>query len=270
MSAGRATRRATLAALLALLPLVPAHAQSRLPLPPIASVGFAPPAAARLSLGLALRDETGERVPLGRYLARTPAIVVPGYYACSNLCTSVIASLEAALAQSGLVAGRDVEVVAVSIDPREGPGDAVRRKAAAGPNAQAWHFLTGDASGVDALAAALGYRYAYDAGERQFAHAAGIAIVARDGRVLRTLGGVAFDATALHDAVLHATASSSAPALPAAPAGRWLLCFHYDPASGRYSGAALAAVRGVALGAVVALIALVLRFTAHARARRPA
>ena len=199
-------------------------------------------------------DEHGNALRLGDLVASHPAIVVPAYYGCSNLCGVVLRGVAASLAAAGLRAGRDVEVVAVSIAPLEKPSDALAKKETIAGANDGWHFLTGDDAAIGRFADALGYRYFYVPGERQYAHASGVAIVAPGGRIARVLYGVAFTRTELNDAL--ASARGAAP--PAATgigseANTWLLCFHYDPRTGRYSFVAMNAVRAAALAVLLAL-----------------
>src|SRR5689334_4932051 len=85
----------------------------------IASVAFAPAAGTRLPLGVPFVDERGEEVTLARYVGERPALVVLGWYGCSELCSVVLRAVDAGLRDAGLVAGRDVEIVVASIAPLE-------------------------------------------------------------------------------------------------------------------------------------------------------
>lgn len=223
--------------------------------PPVDRVAFAPAAGATLPLDARFLDDDGRSVRLGDFVASRPAIVVPAYYGCANLCGIVLHGVAAALAASGVRAGRDVEVVAVSIEPSDTPlaARAKKRAVLGAVTAKGWHFLTGHIADIERFAAALGYRYAWDAAERQYAHAAGIAIVAADGRITRTLYGVAFPASDLRAALAGARAPPGAAAQASASSAQWLLCFHYDPRTGRYSVAAMNAVRVAGLAAMIAL-----------------
>jgi protein SCO1/2 len=225
-----------------------AHAQS----PPVDRVAFSPPGGAALPRDAAFADEHGRRVLLGDYLDERPVIVVPAYFGCSNLCGLVARGLAFSLAASRLVAGRDVEVIVVSIDSRETSADALARKQEiVGPSAEGWHFLVGGESSVAALTRALGYRYVYDEHDRQYAHAAGIVLAAPDGTIRDTMYGVAYAPEALRAGVRGAA--------PPPVTTAWLLCFHYDPTSGRYTLAAMNAARLAAGAALIALAAFIVR-----------
>jgi len=231
------------------------------PLPPVDRVAFAPPPGAMLPLHAVFTDESGRRDELGAWLRARPAIVVPAYYGCSNLCTTTLRATRAAIDAAGLHAGRDVDVVAISIAPLETPALArAKKREVLGDQAtqrnDGWHFLTGDDAAIRLVTRELGYRYAYVAAERQYAHAAGIAVVGTDGHVARVLYGVAFPPHELRAAL--ASAGAPTPAIDSRAgtsdtAASWLLCFHYDPASGRYTFAAMNAARAAGLLALAAL-----------------
>jgi protein SCO1/2 len=254
------TRAAFGAALALACALAFSAARAGLPLPPVDRVAFAPVPGARLPLDVTFADEHGQAVRLGGIVGARPALVVPAYYGCSNLCTVVLRGVAAGLAASGLRTGRDVDVVAVSIDPHDTPAVAQQKKRAVVPVGEVgWHFLTGDAASITRVTNALGYRYAYVAAEHQYAHASGIAMVAKDGRIARVLYGVAFAPDDLRGA-LAATRATRAPSSAvtlahASAAPTWLLCFHYDPHTGRYTFAAMNAARAAGLLALLALVA---------------
>jgi protein SCO1/2 len=254
-------RRAALAAMLALAPAV-AAAQ----LPPVDAVAFAPARGAVLPLDARFTDESGRRLQLADLVRDRPAIIVPAYYGCSNLCTIVLRATQASLAAAGLHAGRDVNVVAISFAPLETPALALAKKrdlfgAASGGESHGWHLLTGDEAAIGRVTTALGYRYTYVADDHQYAHAAGIAVVAPDGRIARVLYGVAFPVADLRRAVAAARSPSvdvaaqdvQQPDPDRTGAANWLLCFHYDPKTGRYSLVAMNAVRAAGLLALIAL-----------------
>jgi protein SCO1/2 len=219
--------------------------------PPVDDVAFAPPPSAQLPLDARFADEHGRTVRLGDYLEGRRAIVVPAYYGCSNLCTVVLEGLAASLDNAQMETGSDLDVVVASISPLDTPAAALAKKRAVlgEPEPTGWHFLTGDRRAIAALTNALGYRYAYDEDAAQYAHAAGIVLVAPGGRVAQTLYGVTFAAGSLRK---FGVAPASSPE-------RWLLCFRFDPRTGRYTFVALQAVRLVAFLSFATLAAFLIR-----------
>jgi protein SCO1/2 len=81
-------------------------------------------------------------------------------YNCHTTCGPILDVAETAIRESSLVAGRDLNLVVVGIDPRAKPADAARMKAAQfGEDAALApaHFLDGDAGAIERLSAAIGY-----------------------------------------------------------------------------------------------------------------
>lgn len=227
--------------LAALLGSGPVAAQAlRLPPPPAAR--FDPVPGTRLPLDAVLHDDAGRQVKLATLFDR-PVVLVPGYYTCPNLCSTLFEGVLQALALSGLAAG-DYRLVGLSVDPRDGATAAATRKrayAALLPGGAAdLTLLTGDAATLTRLEAALGYRAVPDAASGQLAHAAGFVVVAPDGRITRAFSGVRFDPAGLRAAV---KAAAHDEPMSSFAQQVLLLCAHYAPTSGRHTGAALAGVR---------------------------
>jgi protein SCO1/2 len=208
-----------------------------------------------LPLDLAFRDESGRDVRLGDYFGERPVIVSLVYYECPMLCTVVLNGLTKALRAMSLDAGRDFEIVTVSIDPRETPALAAEKKegyverygreGAAG----GWHFLTGEAEAIERLAEAIGFRYRYDPAIDQYAHGAGIVATTPEGRLARYFYGVEFSARDLRLGLVEASANRIGTVADQI----LLLCYHYDPETGRYGRVALLSVR---VGGALTLLGL--------------
>ena len=49
--------------------------------------------------------------------------------------------------------------------------------------AKDWHFLTGEQHSIDKLTGDVGFRFAYDAASRQFAHPSGLVILTPEGKI---------------------------------------------------------------------------------------
>jgi protein SCO1/2 len=199
---------------------------------------------------LTLIDETGQPVRLGDLAQGKPTLVALVYFRCPNLCGVVLGDLLSGLQAAALSPANDYRLVAVSIDPGETPADAAAAKrrhlddfptpdAAAG-----WHFLTGSAAALATLEQAVGYQARFDAPLKQYIHPAGIVVATPDGRVARYLLGVGYRPNDLKLSLLEARTGTIA----AATREILLTCWHYDPATGRYS---LAIVNLLRLGALL-------------------
>ncbi len=238
-----------------LLCQVPAAAQA-LRLPPQPAAAFAPAPGARLPLDAMLRDEHGGALDLGALFGAAPVVLVPGYYTCPNLCSTLFEGVLQALALSGMAPG-SYRLVGFSIDPRDGAAAAAAKRqayAALLPGGAAdLRMLTGDEATLARLEQAMGYRAPRDPASGEYAHAAGFVVADAAGRIRQYFAGVRFDPAALRTA-LHAARDGAGSAGPASFGERLLLlCSHYDPAIGRNSATAMASVRA---GVLLALLGL--------------
>jgi protein SCO1/2 len=207
-------------------------------------------------LHLSFRDEEGRAVRLGDYFGRRPVILALVYYECPMLCTQVLNGLVSALGVLSFDAGREFDVVAVSFDPGEGPELARAKKHAyleryRRPGAErGWHFLTGAQPAIAELTRAVGFRYVYDERRDQFAHGAAVIVLTPSGRIARYFYGIEYAPRDLRLGLVEASANRIGSIADQV----LLLCYHYDPASGRYGFVALTLVR---IGGVLTVAAIV-------------
>ena len=233
-------------------------------------VGVDPHVGGKVPLEAAFHDERGASRTLGELMAGRPTILAMVYFDCPNLCSVTLSALSRSLAQANLDPTMDYRVIAISIDPREGPRLAAARQAGhlaafgAGSSActacaSRWHFLTGTETSIHRIAQALGYRYFWDAHEAQYAHPAGAVVLSGAGRIARYLNGVEFPTTELRQALGRAAAGRTDGE---SVADRfWLLCYHYEALAGRYGGDITLALRVLGLASVAGLALLLLRIT---------
>jgi len=192
---------------------------------------------APLPLELQLVNEAGEAVQLGRYFGEQPVVIVPVWYSCPNLCGLTLRGLVGALKEVDFSAGKDYQVVAISIDPNDGPDKATALKAEllrsydrAGA-ADGWHLLTGSEPVVREFTQALGFGYSYDPASEQYAHPAVLVLSGSDGRINRYLQGVVFPPQDLRLGLLEAAAGKLGSLVDQVI----MRCYGYDPATGGYS-----------------------------------
>lgn len=188
-------------------------------------------------LDIDLRDEQGRPVTLGRLMDGKPAILLLAYYECPNLCGLVLEGLAESLKPLKFTAGQEYQVIAVSIDPRETPAIAAAKKSelrtrfAIEGMDKGWHFLTGDQAGIQSLARSAGFRYVYDPEIDQYAHAAGIVLLTGEGRIARYFYGVRFARKDLRLGLVETADNRIGSPIDQL----LLLCYDYDPQTGRYS-----------------------------------
>jgi protein SCO1 len=223
----------------------------------------------QLPLDLPFTDETGRTVRLGEYFGRRPVILALVYYECPMLCTQVLNGLVSALGVMNFEAGREFDVVAVSFNPKEGPGLASQKKAAymerydRPHTAGGWHFLTGSEDSIRRLTSAVGFRYTFDDESKQFAHGAAIQVVTPKGTLARYFYGIEFSARDIRFGLIEASEERIGTPIDDV----LLLCYHYDPSSGKYGAAVLGLVR---LGAVATVLAFLVFLTVSLRRERAA
>jgi protein SCO1/2 len=218
-------------------------------------------------------DESGKLVRLGHYFGARPVILTFAYYRCQDLCPLLLDGVLRTLRAMSLTAGKDFDVVNVSFDPRDTPALAASKKTDlvnryARPGAAAgWHFLTGGAEAIERLTTAAGFRYNYESDQDRFGHATGIMLLTPQGRFARYFYGIEFSPRDLRLGLLEASGGKIGRAIDQL----LLFCYHYDPATGKYTLMITNVVRGATIATVLALatfIALSLRAETAGR-RRP-
>jgi protein SCO1/2 len=249
-------------------PLLLAHDVSTNSQPSILKeVGFEPTLNAAIPPDLQFLDETGRSVRLRDYFGKKPLVLALVYYTCPMLCNQALEGIAAALRVLKLDAGKDFDVVAVSINPQETPAAAMTKKEDSvaryhHTNTEAgWHFLTGQQSSIAALASAVGFRYLYDAKTKTFVHASGILVLTPEGRISRYIYGIEYAPRDLRLALVEASAGKIGTAVDHV----LLFCYEYDPATGRYGGAIMRVLRLTGVLIVVALVASILIFLRRER-----
>lgn len=211
-----------------------------------------------LPLDLRFRDQEGRSVALREYFstARRPVILVPGYVRCEMLCSALSDGFLRAVQGLPRSAGRDFQVVYVSIDPEETDGAAARKK-------RTWLqrygrlgcedgvvYLRGDRDSVATLMQQIGFEYQYDAERHEYAHPAGFVIVSGAGVVTHYFLGVVFSAREVEAAIEESSHGERGSIVE-----RFLLiCSHYNPIRSKYGGVVMACVRVMACGVMVGLV----------------
>ena len=209
-------------------------------------IGFDQNIGREVSRELQFQTSEGQATTLGQCLdGEKPVILVMGYSRCPMLCEFVNDGLIKALQDVRLTPGRDFKILNVSVDPAEAPAAAARRKAeyvrqyGRATAAEAWQFLVGKEPAIRELANEVGFHYAYDAGSGEYAHPSGIVVLTPQGVVSRYLLGVNYDPAELLQAIRGAGREERGSIVHELA----LLCFHYNPVTGKYSLAILKVVR---------------------------
>ena len=210
----------------------------------------------RVPLDLQFRNERGEIVRLGDYFGKgRPVLLNFVYFRCPMLCPMVLEGTTESLTHLKFDIGKQFDVITVSIDPRDKASTAAEfkekyiRRYGRLDSAKGWHFLTANETTIKRITDAVGFQYSYDSRTDQFAHGAALLVLTPDGRTSRYFYGFEFKPRDLRMAIVEASEGKVGGAVDQF----LLLCFHYDPTTGKYSRNAMMFARA---GGVVTLLGL--------------
>jgi protein SCO1 len=170
----------------------------------------------QLPLDARFKDETGKEVALSTYFSPgKPVLLNFAYFQCPMLCNMVLNGMLGGMKNISWTAGKEYEVVTISIDPRETPELAAAKKtthieALGQPQAApGWHFLTGDEEQIRKVTKAIGFKYQYVKATNEYAHAAGVYTISPAGKISRYLYGIEYKKKDLRLALLDASEGKS-------------------------------------------------------------
>lgn len=211
-----------------------------------------------------LRLAGGETTTLAALYGETPLLVTLFYRRCPGTCGTLLQSVKIAAEKAGGL-GEHYRVLSLSFDERDSVEDlrAQARSLRLEHNPD-WLFAVTGQKSVEKLAAALGFWYQMDITSGLFDHAALVAAVDRNGRIVRVLAGAIVSPARMREVV--AELRGSFVPLYALPGGTSLSCFRVDPVTLETTlnwGLFLLLVPGV-----TALLATPLAFAGRKPARR--
>jgi len=226
----------------------------------------------RLPSDASFFDTEGRRVKLGDYFdGKRPTVFVFAYHTCPMLCSLVLDATVKSLNEVAWTVGDQFDVVSMSIDPRDTPETATKKRAqVVGSYARAhgqtkgWHFLVGDEANIRRVTDAVGFKYRYDARQQQYAHPAAIYLLTPDGRLGRYLYGITFDPSDVRLGLLEASKGRAISTTERI----LLFCYHYDPQGKHYALVAMNVMRLGGAATVLALGGLLATMWARERRRR--
>ena len=225
----------------------------------LASLSFQPHPGVRLPLTEKLVDEDGRAIELGAYFTKSPVILVLEYLRCTSLCGVTLRHLIGdTLDRLPLQAGRDYQLVAISIDPRDKPNDAAQAAAKYAPlldrggGKAGLHFLTGKPEAVRRIADAVGFPYRYDSLLDAYIHPAGFVVAAPDGVISHYVE----DFTASPSDMIAALADAEQEKSQGPLTRLLVLCHIQGSPLGRWTGPVMAAFTVAEIGAGLTVIAI--------------
>lgn len=181
------------------------------------------------------RDTNGQSFEL-QSLAGKPMIVSMIYTSCHHICPMITKNVEEKVAIAREAFGDDeFSVVTIGFDWRVDSAEQMRIYASSRGIDQAhWHFLSGDAQSIEAIASDLGF--AFIASAKGFDHLSQTTVVDANGSIYRQVYGQDFDAPALVEPLKELIFDTPRAA---GIIEHWVdtfrfFCTVYDPNSGRY------------------------------------
>jgi protein SCO1/2 len=148
-----------------------------------------------------LIDHSGARVSIGSLRGKVVAVNFI-YTRCPlpDYCPRMVANFRAIRDRFAARMGRDLALLTVTFDPKfDTPERLSKYMAAERAGGPGWHFLTGDAAGIERVCAAFGIQYWPEEG--LITHTLETAVIDRDGRLAATVEGKDFSGRQLGDLV---------------------------------------------------------------------
>lgn len=211
-----------------------------------------------LMLTSPLVDEDGKAIQLATIAAsKKPMILSIVYYTCPSLCNLHLNGLMEGLEKIDLKPGKDYELVALSMEPKDTPEIAKAKKATYIKTfgfegyENGIHFLTGKAEDVKATASSAGFKYKWDEPSKQWSHTSAAILVSPEHKITRYIHGITFEPKTLKLSLVE-TANGKVGGLTDQ---FMLFCFNYNAQENRYAIAAFNVMR-LGAGAMVILLAL--------------
>jgi protein SCO1 len=206
--------------------------------PELQNVGVTEHLGNPLDLDMQFTDENGQSVPLRKYFTSPkPVLMAMVYYTCPALCNYHLNGLTEAMKTLKWSTGKDFELVAVSMNHREGPDVAGKKKENylklydRHTGDAGWHFLVGSEANVQKLADELGFKFRWMEDKKQFAHASVAYVVTPDGKISRYLHGISIEPNTLKLSLLEASNGKIGNVLEQAV----MYCFQFDPVKNKYT-----------------------------------
>jgi protein SCO1/2 len=209
----------------------------------------------QIPLDLTFTNEAGQSVRIGDYFGDKPIVLTLVYYDCPMLCNQVLTSLLRAMNVLAFGIGTEFDVLTVSVDPGETHELAAAKRAEYLKNyrgrdgSNGWHFLTGQQDQIEELASAVGFRYEYEEQTDQYIHASGIMVLTPAGKLARYFYGIDYPPRDLRWGLVEAADG----AIGSAVDQLLLMCYSYDPMTGKYGVYIRNSLR---IGAVATVLAL--------------
>jgi protein SCO1/2 len=144
----------------------------------------------KVPLDVSFMDSEGKTVVL-KDLVNKPTVIDLAYYKCTGICTPLMTEVANVINKIDLTAGKDYNIITISINDNEFSKDAAAKKAEmlnlvkTEIPANAWTFLTGDSAAISTVTKAVGFNYQRQ--EEAFIHTGILIFISADGKICRYL-----------------------------------------------------------------------------------
>lgn len=205
------------------------------------SIGIDQKLGANVPMETKWADQTGKNGELREFInPEKPTLLVPVFFRCTGSCLIVLDGVVQGInALKNDPAWKRFNIVAFSINPKEGPNDAkirwtefvkAYRFGDKSVESNSISFLTGDQDSITALTTAIGFRYTYEPEIDRINHAAGVMMLNKNGTINEYFYGTEYPGVMLLKALDRADRNEVAMAAQPVLFG----CFMYDPVTGKY------------------------------------
>jgi len=254
---GQTTRRGLWLAALGIVALVPAMATAQSAAPDSATngpfgMGITQKLGDYVPKDATFKNEDGKTVHFGDMLQGRPVVLVPIFYACKTGCSALVEQVIQTLARANstrspqhkMVVGKDLDILMVSINPKETPELAHNKKnffidafEPPSPTAEwrattenGWHLLTGNLTEIHKVTDAIGFKYSYDEKKDLIQHPTCTVVLSPQGRISGYTIGMEFPTRVVQEDIDIAAQNKVAePADQSSMFG----CIMLDPVTGK-------------------------------------
>lgn len=192
----------------------------------------------QVDLSLPFVDDRGEKVTLGKYFTgEKPVFLMLIYYDCPTLCNTHLNTLITTLKNFEWKIGEKFDFVTISIDPKEGPKLAAEKKKSyldmygMPETKDNWHFLTGNEKSIKAITSQIGFRYAWNYNDKEWAHAAASYVLTPEGKISYYHYGLMLQPKVFRLSLVEATNNKIGSVMDKLV----LMCLQYDPTKKTYA-----------------------------------
>ena len=208
-----------------------------------------------------VRDEEGREIALNQAIhSRKPTILSLVYFTCKSLCNYHLNGLIEGLRDLEWSLGKEFNLIAVSFDAKETSAEAnlkwdtfLKLYGREIPN-KGMRFFTASESNIEILSKAVGFSFKWDDQQKEWIHKSAAILVTPEGKISKYLPGVLFEPNSLRLAIAEAGQGHIGGVMESLA----LLCYKYDPHSGKY---VIASFRVMQAAAALTLLGLIFVFT---------